>query len=94
MGQGIGQAMGPGADGGAGGGWISPNSHSQTNSPRYSPDPNGSDMVGAVAAGAGGGGSSAIGVSYPVGMVSVGREEGGRREGGIVSRARLSDSRD
>ena len=36
MSQAMGQSMAP--DGG--GGWISPNSHSQTNSPRYSPDPN------------------------------------------------------
>ena len=51
------------------GGWISPNSHSQNNSPRYSPDPGERPTVGGVA-----GGVASAGVSYPVnsmGMVSV-----------------------
>ena len=54
------------------GGWISPNSHSQNNSPRYSPDPG--EMVAAV----GGGGGASGGLSYPVssmGVVSVGGRE-------------------
>ena len=38
--QGMNQPMGQDMAPDGGGGWISPNSHSQTNSPRYSPDPN------------------------------------------------------
>ena len=56
------------------GGWIKSNSHSQNNSPRYSPDP------GEIVAAVGGGGASG-GLSYPVnsmGVVSVGGREGGR----------------
>jgi hypothetical protein len=47
------------------GGWISPNSHSQNNSPRYSPDPG--EMVAAV----GGGGGASGGLSYPVSSMGV-----------------------
>lgn len=55
------------------GGWISPNSHSQNNSPRYSPDPG--EMV------ATGGGVAGGGVSYPVNSMGV-VSTAGRREGG------------
>ena len=70
IGQGMGQTMGQET------GWISPGSHSQNNSPRYSPDP--TEMTG--------------GVGYPVnsmGMVSGGkrgRGEGGRERGGREGR--------
>ena len=53
------------ADGG--GGWISPNSHSQNNSPRYSPDPG--EMVTA-------GGGASGGVNYPVSSMGMVSESG------------------
>ena len=51
---------------GLNGGWISPNSHSQTNSPRFSPDP--SETQAATAAGA----AAGYPVNSSMGMVRKG----------------------